>query len=172
MADQTDRADRDVIARLTSEVVPALIERLAKSELGELEVREDGWRVRLRRPVAVDGEAQAGAAVPRQQQAKQVPVMAHSVTDGNAPRRETERGLITSPAVGYYASRDGVDVGTTVSRGDLVGHIDVLGVRQEVVATIDGTLSALDVEAGQAVEYGQTIGRVTPHVSERAVVDV
>jgi acetyl-CoA carboxylase biotin carboxyl carrier protein len=170
-----DEADRAVIARLTNEVVPALIERLSNSELGELEVREDGWRVRLRRPSAMNGEAPAGAAAARPQQGKQVPVMSHPATDAHAhaPRREPERGVITSPGVGYYTPRDGVSAGSTVRQGDLVGHVDVLGVRQEVLAPFDGTLAVLEVEAGQAVEYGQPIGRVAPESApERAVVDV
>ena len=55
--------ERTTIARLTDEVVPTLIERLARSHLGEIEVRQDGWRVRLRRgPGDVTG-AVAHAAV-------------------------------------------------------------------------------------------------------------
>jgi biotin carboxyl carrier protein len=36
----------------------------------------------------------------------------------------------------------------------------MLGVRQDVVSPSDGVLKALDVDSGQAVEYGQPIGRV------------
>jgi biotin carboxyl carrier protein len=41
-----------------------------------------------------------------------------------------------------------------------MGHIDVLGVRQEVVAPADGIVGRLLVEAGQAVEYGQELVRL------------
>ncbi|HYI22621.1 MAG TPA: biotin/lipoyl-containing protein [Candidatus Limnocylindrales bacterium] len=166
-----DNTDRTTIARLAGEVVPALIDRLTRSELGELEVREEGWRVRLRRPMASNGEAPAAGASPASGH-KQAPApshASHSPNDGHAPRRDLDRGLITSPAVGYYAPRDGVGVGSAISNGDLIGHVDVLGVRQEVVAKIDGTIDALEVEAGQAVEYGQPIARVAP---ERMVADV
>jgi len=54
--------DRATIARLADEVVPQLIERLTKSSLGELEVRENGWRIRLRRPVA-DGASLCSSRV-------------------------------------------------------------------------------------------------------------
>ncbi|MDQ3870875.1 MAG: hypothetical protein M3301_04570, partial [Chloroflexota bacterium] len=37
------------LARLADEVVPVLMARLEASGLAELEVRENGWRVRLRR---------------------------------------------------------------------------------------------------------------------------
>ncbi len=44
-------ADHAAIDRLATELLPALIARLGSSGLGELEVCQDGWRVRLRRPV-------------------------------------------------------------------------------------------------------------------------
>src|SRR4051794_13828100 len=43
-------ADHAAIDRLSVELLPALIAKLGATGLGELEVREGGWRVRLRRP--------------------------------------------------------------------------------------------------------------------------
>jgi biotin carboxyl carrier protein len=43
-------ADHAGIARLTEQLLPALIAKLATTHLGELEVREGDWHVRLRRP--------------------------------------------------------------------------------------------------------------------------
>lgn len=53
-------ADHAAIDRLSGELLPALIAKLGATGLGELEVREGGWRVRLRRPA--DGQAGAPAA--------------------------------------------------------------------------------------------------------------
>jgi biotin carboxyl carrier protein len=44
------KADHAGIARLTEELLPALIAKLGTTNLGELEVREGDWHVRLRRP--------------------------------------------------------------------------------------------------------------------------
>ena len=148
--------DRETIARLADEVVPALIERLMSSNLGELEVRENGWHVRVRRPLE-NGAAAALAAQPAQRQPH--PVMA-GATPGHGSPRDAQRGLVSSPAVGYFATRSGVEVGARLRSGDLLGYIDVLGVRQEVVSPIDGALRAFEVESGQAVEFGQPIARV------------
>jgi len=148
--------ERATIARLTDEVVPTLIERLAKSDLGELEVRQDGWRIRLRRgstELAPDGHA-APTQLPHK------PSAVTHVSDSHPLRRESARGQVTSPAVGYFVPRDGVAVGSRLRAGDLIGAVDVLGVRQEVVSPIDGVLKVLEAESGQAVEYGQPIGRV------------
>jgi acetyl-CoA carboxylase biotin carboxyl carrier protein len=147
--------DRDTIARLADEVVPMLIARLAKSDLGELEVRENGWRVRVRRPV---GEAPPATTHAASRQPH--PVMAPGAAGGSSGPRDAMRGLVASPAVGYFAPRSGVDVGSKLRSGDLVGYIDVLGVRQDVVSPVDGALKGFEVESGQAVEFGQPIARV------------
>ncbi len=49
--------DHAAIDRLADELLPALIAKLAATGLGELEVREGDWKVRLRRPA--DGRGQA-----------------------------------------------------------------------------------------------------------------
>jgi biotin carboxyl carrier protein len=52
-ADRTEAgrlADHAAIDRLTDDVVPALVAKLAASGLGEIEVREGDWHVRLRMP--------------------------------------------------------------------------------------------------------------------------
>jgi len=43
-------ADHGAIDHLADELVPALIAKLGTTNLGEIEVREGDWRVRLRRP--------------------------------------------------------------------------------------------------------------------------
>jgi biotin carboxyl carrier protein len=52
------RADHEAIDALANELIPALIAKLGASGLGEIEVREGDWKVRLRRPA--DGAATAG----------------------------------------------------------------------------------------------------------------
>lgn len=164
---------RRTIARLATDTLPRLIERLTKSQLGELEVREDGWRIRLRRPIA-DLEASAPdvrAARDRPRstgpgagsaQHPERPVMASR--HPHPPRPEVGRGLATSPGVGYFVAREGVVAGFKVSSGDLLGHVDVLGVRQEIVAPIEGVVASVEVEGGQAIEYGQPVARVEANV--------
>jgi biotin carboxyl carrier protein len=47
------RSDHEAIARLADDLLPALIAKLSTTQLGELEVREGAWTVRLRRPYGV-----------------------------------------------------------------------------------------------------------------------
>jgi acetyl-CoA carboxylase biotin carboxyl carrier protein len=154
------RPGRRVIARLADEVLPVLIARLEASTLGELEVREDGWRVRLRRPLHRNGNALA--PVPTRAGTAVEVVAEPASAAQRAERHERERTQLTSPAVGYFVPRDGLSVGVSLRGGDVIGHIDVLGVQQEVVMPEDGILARIDVEPGQAVEYGQPIARLEP----------
>ncbi len=48
--DAARRADHAGIAELTEDLLPALLAKLGSTNLGELEVREGDWTVRLRRP--------------------------------------------------------------------------------------------------------------------------
>jgi acetyl-CoA carboxylase biotin carboxyl carrier protein len=173
---QTDTDARRTIARLATDTLPRLIERLARSELGELEVRDDGWRIRLRKANGTNGEAKASADRPAVDRGQRTPTTSGGshLDRGAAPRgssqarrSEPPRGLITSPAVGYFAPRSDLAVGSTLRSGDVIGHVDVLGVRQEVVAPVDGTVAALEVESGQAIEYGQPIARLEQEASSK-----
>jgi biotin carboxyl carrier protein len=142
-------------ARLTAvadELLPALIARLGVSDLGELEVRQGDWRVRLRRAPG------AGRAEPRGGDRADGDAMARTAMG----RTEPARGMVSAPAVGYYVPREEVRVGLAVTSGDLLGWVDVLGVRQEIVAPVSGTVGRLLVEPGQAVEYGQELLQVDP----------
>lgn len=63
------RSDHDAIARLADDLLPALIAKLSTTQLGELEVREDDWHVRLRRPYGVGpGEGRRAADKPSRSQ--------------------------------------------------------------------------------------------------------
>ena len=160
--DEIERAtDHAAIDRLTGELLPALIAKLGATGLGELEVREGSWRVRLRRP--------AGSTVARDRRA------ADRSSDRSAERshgarergvhhaeshsivRSDSRSIATSPAVGIFQPRKDLSAGSRVRAGDRLGAVDMLGIAQEVVAPIDGVVGTSLVEAGEAVEFGQEL---------------
>jgi biotin carboxyl carrier protein len=218
-----DDRDHREIGRLADEVVPALIARLEASSLGELEVREGGWRIRLRREagsvsasVASSGESprrrrRGGSAAETRagpaQRSEEPPTPADvgqirsaggagaagggesasmravgpGLGDGSGSDREAGDGLTaglgarvaegaaerrtrlaTAPAVGYYQPASELATGQQVESGDVLGHVDVLGVRQEVVAPATGIVSRLLAQPGQAVEYGQELVQIEP----------
>ena len=81
---------------------------------------------------------------------------------GAAPAAGGTSLVASSPGVGYFATRESIATGSQVRSGDVLGHVDVLGVRQEVVAPGDGIVARWLAEAGEAVEYGQDLVRLEP----------
>jgi biotin carboxyl carrier protein len=179
-------SDHAAIDRLTDELLPALVAKLGASGLGEIEIREGAWKVRLRRPSgASDGMLHGRRSTDRPSR----PQPGHAghghapaAVEGHRPsagrdgsgvltamgpgrsgqddRRDPNRAVATSPAVGIFQPRPEMRPGTRVRAGDRLGFVDVLGVRQEVVSPVDGRVGATVVESGEAVEYGQELVRL------------
>ena len=160
-------ADHAAIDRLADGLLPALIAKLGATGLGELEVREGEWRVRLRRPAdapAAGGATGGGGRSKRRDRSGgdgagergDAGRVRPSGLEGTTTRDES-RHVATSPAVGIYRPRTDLAAGTRVRSGDRLGAVDMLGVAQEVVAPADGIVGASLAEAGDAVEYGQQL---------------
>ena len=164
--------DHAAIRRIADELLPALMARLEASSLGELEVSQDGWRLRLRKPldrVSSTGDAPPGTAPAargargdrsRDGSRDGSPAKGVGRPERTSERNEPARRAITSPAVGTFHPRAGSGLGRAVRAGDVVGHVEVLGVPQEVLAPFDGTLGRVLVEPGQVVEYGEQLMRI------------
>jgi len=164
-------ADHAAIERLSGELLPALIAKLGATGLGELEVREGVWRVRLRRP----GDGTSGAAARERRPGERERAARSGAGPGGphlhtgltpvGPGRESRDGddhhggriVARSPAVGIFQPRSEARAGTKVRAGDRLGSVDMLGIMQEVVAPSDGVVGASLVETGDAVEYGQDL---------------
>ncbi len=151
------QADHDGLARLSESLVPALVQKLNASALGELEVREGEWRIRLRRHQTSAPRRErtrlATQAGPRQQ-----PVAAPVASLAQEPGDDPSRAVAISPAVGVF--RAVASVGTHVRSGDRVGVVDLLGIPQDVVAPADGVVLEVFAETGEAVEYGEELALI------------
>lgn len=190
-------ADLAAVDSLIDRLVPALTAKLAATHLGELEVREGEWRIRLRRPATAgswngeqrrssDRAGRGGAGHDGHGTARGPAADGHRVpTPGGSngsssgsgagsagayqagqgsgsmpprPSHEDEtRRVATSPAVGVFRPNARATVGTRVREGDAIGHVDVLGIREDVLSPVDGLVGELIAEAGTAVEYGQEL---------------
>lgn len=184
------RGDAVAMRRLSEAVLPALIARFEASGLGELEVRRGEWRIRLRKSADVEvvanpsppgraaggsagGTGRAGSASAAPAAGSRAALLAAVGPGRGAPASGTGSGgagrrAATSPAVGYFMPLEAASPGRLVRAGDVLGHVDVLGVRQEVVAPSDGAVARVLAELGQAVEYGQELVRLdaSPRVAE------
>jgi len=170
-SDADRAADHVAIDGLTERLLPALMAKLSATGLGELEVREGSWRVRLRRPAdgavrdkrASERAARTAAghhAPPPSTTLAMTPVGpgrdGRDGRDGSGASGD-RRIVATSPAVGIFQVAADKRAGTRVRAGDRLGVVDMLGVPQEVVAPMDGVVGASLSESGDAVEYGQEL---------------
>ena len=182
-------ADHAAIGRLSDELLPALIAKLGSTHLGELEVREGDWHVRLRRPYGTaPGEGRRatdrpsrtqpgheghghGRAAPEGHRASRsggsgatagtgAASASSNGTGGDDRVPDKSRAIATSPAVGIFTPGSRAASGTRVRAGDSLGAVNVLGVPQDVLAPVDGIVGSTLVEGGTAVEYGQELIRI------------
>jgi acetyl-CoA carboxylase biotin carboxyl carrier protein len=152
------QADHEGLARLSESLVPALVQKLNASALGELEIREGEWRIRLRRHHATaqrrDRSRLAASGGARQPAAVTAAAAPGASDAGHDPRR----AVATSPAVGVF--RAIATVGSPVRSGDRIAVVDLLGIAQDVVAPADGILAEIYAETGEAVEYGEELALI------------
>ena len=66
-------------------------------------------------------------------------------------------GVARSPAVGYFLPAPNAEVGRAVRSGDLLGHVEMLGIHHDVPAPADGIVIRSLAASGEAVEYGQPL---------------
>ena len=165
-------ADHAAIDRLTDDLLPALIAKLGATGLGELEVREGGWRVRLRRPAGNQAPKPARPASRSERKASDRgaandPIAAGSASDRAArtlhrpleakTARTESRAVATSPAVGIYRPRptSRPAPGSAPATGS-VPWTSSASPRKSWRRSTGSSGSSL-VESGDAVEYGQEI---------------
>ena len=138
-----------------------LIDLVEESGISELELTEDGEKVRISRnftsaPV-VQQYAPAQYSAPQLAAAASAPAAAAAVE--TAPAAE-EGHAVKSPMVGtfYRSSSPGaksfVEVGSQVKEGDTICIIEAMKILNEIEADKSGTITKILAENGQAVEYG------------------
>ncbi|MBL8311942.1 MAG: acetyl-CoA carboxylase biotin carboxyl carrier protein [Burkholderiales bacterium] len=147
-----------------------LIELVQESGIAELEVTEGEEKVRITRTVAQAAQPMMHYATPMMApMAAAAPVAAPAAAAAvaappaatPAASAEPSGHAVKSPMVGtfYRAPSPGakpfVDVGSTVTQGDTLCIIEAMKLMNEIEADQSGTVKAILVESGQAVEYGQ-----------------
>lgn len=145
------------------EYIEKLVKMVSDSELTELTLEEKESAIVIRKEKEV---VQAQTIVP---QAIAAPVAAPAAQSAPAAAQEEKKEdapkgtPITSPMVGtfYMASSPGakpfVEVGSTVSTGQVVCIIEAMKLMNEIEAEVSGKVTQICVKDGEAVEYGQVL---------------
>jgi len=153
-----------------------LIELLRDNGLAELELENEGFRVRLRRESAASETASHAAApppapvpapaapAPAPPAAPTHPGTTHPGTQAtSAAAQDQDLHIIPSPIVGtFYRSASPtadpfVKIGSNVEPESVVCIIEAMKLMNEIQAEATGEVVKIYVENGQPVEYGQPL---------------
>jgi acetyl-CoA carboxylase biotin carboxyl carrier protein len=140
------------------------IRRLAKlmndQDLSEIDLQQDGARLRLRRGHAVSVPAVSVAApAPVSGAGAAVPAAPTAADDAHV-------ALVTSPMVGTFYSASSPEspafakVGDHVNAETIVCIVEAMKVFNEIPAGVAGRVIAVLVENGDPVEYGQPLFKI------------
>lgn len=139
------------------EYVEKLAKVLADNSLTEISLEDGEQAITLRKDLVMTG-APVQTAVP--QAAAPVP----AVSAQEQPAEPAKKGKpITSPMVGTFYSAPSpdakpfVDVGQTISQGDVVCIVEAMKLMNEIEAECSGKIVEICVKDGQPVEFGQVL---------------
>jgi acetyl-CoA carboxylase biotin carboxyl carrier protein len=142
--------------------VKKLIELLEESGIAEIEIREGEESVRISR------QQQGGTMVMAQPNYMQMPAPAAAAAPApaaaSAPVAAEPQGhQVKSPMVGtfYRASAPGakpfVEVGDNITAGATICIIEAMKMLNQIEADVSGKVTAILIENGQPVEFGQPL---------------
>ena len=139
------------------ELIHELAALLEETGLDEIEIEQNGMRVRVARhsPVMHFSTGPDPAAPP---------AVATAPMPAPAPADPAKHpGVVTSPMVGtaYRAAEPGakpfVDVGSQVKMGDTLLTVEAMKTMNQIPAPKAGTVTQILFEDGQPVEYGEPL---------------
>jgi len=144
-------------------MIKELIELMNENDLNELEVEEEGMKVKLTKRTNGSLEQEITSFVPQRSSASEQQAPADSTQEPEVIGKE-----IKSPMVGTFYSSPApeepayVAVGTVIQKGDVLCIIEAMKLMNEVKAEIAGKIIKISVGNAESVEYGQTMFVVEP----------
>ncbi len=148
-----DKFDKDMIRDLA--------ELLHETDLNEIELESDGFRIRVSRGLA--GMAVAAPAPVAAPAAAAAPAVQQPVEEGDGDDYARHPGVVRSPMVGtaYRAPAPGaqpfVEVGDTVKEGQTLLIVEAMKTMNQIPSPRSGVVKAILVEDGQPVEFDEPL---------------
>ena len=164
MRDRTGSISMPKKKDVDESLIRALAALLHETGLTEIEIEQSDSKIRVARqitaasfsvPAAVAGSAPAGERGPAE-------TAAHAAA-GAAVDPATHPGVVKSPMVGtaYRSPEPGArpyaDVGEPVGEGQTVMIVEAMKTMNQIAAPRGGKITAILVDDGQPVEYGEPL---------------
>jgi acetyl-CoA carboxylase biotin carboxyl carrier protein len=149
-ADMNDKKKSELV---DEGLIRGLAALLNETGLSEIEIEQKGLRVRIARNLTIAAGPMIGASG----------VAAAPAAIAAGRDADTHPGTLKSPMVGtcYRAAEPGAaafaEVGTVVKQGQTVLIIEAMKTMNHIPAPRSGTVTAVLVENGQPVEYGEPL---------------
>ena len=143
--------------KFDTDYIEKLAEIIADKGLTEISLEDGNQAITIRKEL-LTGAIQVAApqAVPQAVPAPQAPAA--------APKPEVKKGQpVTSPMVGTFYkapspdAKPFVEVGQTVSKGDVVCIVEAMKLMNEIETEFSGKIVEICVDDGQPVEFGQVL---------------
>jgi acetyl-CoA carboxylase biotin carboxyl carrier protein len=154
------------------DAIKQILELVREHELAELELEQDGIKLRVRKqgqPQVVTVPA-AAVALPAAVAPPPAPVAALATAPAALPAATPaaddtalELAVVTSPIVGtFYRASDPsspsfVDIGQRVKKGQTLCIIEAMKLMNEIESEYEGEIVKVYAENGQAVQYGERL---------------
>lgn len=140
-------------------LIDNLAEILNSTGLSEIELEQKGIRVRVSKQVMVSAQVAPAQVAAPTATVSATPAVAAPKADSSADHP----GAVKSPMVGtaYLAPSPGasnfVSVGSEVKQGQTLMIIEAMKTMNQIPATKSGKVTAILIENGQPVEFGETL---------------
>ena len=144
-------------------LVREMAQLLTEADISEIEVQKGDLRIRVARTTSAPASA-APSPVSVQVAPSPAPVVLSAPTAADSAQQIAEHpGAVKSPMVGTAYLRPSpeaqqfVEVGSLVKAGEKILLVEAMKTFNEIVAPRAGTVTAILVEDGQPVEYGEPL---------------
>ncbi len=137
------------------QLIRDLADLLNETGLSEIEIEKSGLKIRVARQLSIQATAAAAPAL--------TSAAAASGAKPGAADPSKHPGAVKSPMVGtaYRSPEPGlppfVEVGKAVSEGDILLIIEAMKTMNQIPAPHSGKITAVLIENGQPVEFGEPL---------------
>ncbi len=147
--------------KFDAEYIEKLAEIIADKGLTEISLEEGNQAITMRRDLYT-GTVQVAA--PQVVAAPQPIATPAAQAEAPAAKADVKKGqAVTSPMVGTFYkapspdAKPFVEVGQTISKGDVVCIVEAMKLMNEIESEFSGKVVEICVENGQPVEFGQVL---------------